>query len=35
MSKYHIDVQVKEEYGWKWRYTGIYGESRSEDKEST
>jgi hypothetical protein len=34
MSKYHIDVVIKEDR-WKWRFTGIYGESRNEEKENT
>src|SRR6185312_8714562 len=33
-SKYHIDTMIKEEDGSAWRFTGIYGESRSE-KEKT
>lgn len=34
ISTYHIDVAIKEE-GWKWRFTGIYGESRNEEKKNT
>ena len=35
MSKYHIDAVVKEQEGLEWRFTGIYGESRSEEKANT
>lgn len=35
MSENHIDVVVKEADGLKWRFTGIYGESRSEEKNNT
>jgi hypothetical protein len=35
MSCYHIEATVKEEDSFKWRFTGIYGESRSEEKEKT
>ncbi|KAJ1296995.1 hypothetical protein BS78_01G344600 [Paspalum vaginatum] len=35
ISKYHIDVVVKEEDGREWRLTGIYGEPRAEEKEKT
>ena len=35
MSKYHIDVVIEEEGGGSWRFTGIYGESKSEEKENT
>jgi exonuclease III len=34
-SNYHIDSVIKEEDGLLWRFTGIYGESRSEEKEAT
>jgi hypothetical protein len=34
MSKYHIDMVIKEEGGFEWRFSGIYGESRKE-KEIT
>ena len=33
-SRYHIDSLIKED-GGTWRFTGIYGESRSEEKEKT
>ena len=35
MSRYHIDAIIREEDGFEWRFTGIYGESRSELKETT
>lgn len=35
MSKYHIDIIIKEEDGFLWRYTGIYGESKMEEKTNT
>jgi hypothetical protein len=35
MSKYHIDMVIKEEEDFEWRFSGIYGESRSEEKEET
>lgn len=34
-GRYHIDVNVVEETGSKWRFTGIYGESKSGQKEKT
>jgi hypothetical protein len=34
-SEYHIDIVVKEEDGLKWIFTGIYGESRNEEKNIT
>jgi hypothetical protein len=34
-SDYHIDNVIKEEDGLRWRFTGIYRESRSEEKEAT
>jgi hypothetical protein len=34
-GRYHIDVDVIEENGTKWRFTGIYGESKSGHKENT
>ena len=35
MSKYHIDAIIKEVDGGRWRFTGIYGESKTEEKENT
>jgi hypothetical protein len=26
-SKYHIDMDVKDDEGREWRFTGVYGES--------
>ncbi|XP_021304035.1 uncharacterized protein LOC110430565 [Sorghum bicolor] len=34
-SKYHIDSVIKENDGIEWRFTGIYGESKNEDKDNT
>jgi endonuclease/exonuclease/phosphatase family metal-dependent hydrolase len=34
-SKNHIDTVVMEESGLMWRFTGIYGEYRNENKEIT
>ena len=33
LSKYHIDAIIKEADGCCWRFTGFYGESRSEEKD--
>ena len=35
MSKYHIDAIIKEVDGGSWRFTGICGESKTEEKENT
>lgn len=35
MSQYYIDVDVKEVDGFRWRFTGVYGESKSELKHRT
>ena len=35
MGRYHIDADVEEENGTKWRLTGIYGESKAGEKEKT
>lgn len=35
ISEHHIDCVVKEENGLQWRVTGIYVESRSEEKDNT
>lgn len=34
-SKYHIDVKVVEKDGFRWRFTGIYGEPVSDKKKIT
>jgi hypothetical protein len=34
-SPFHIDAKIKEEDGSSWRFTGIYGESKSDEKEKT
>jgi exonuclease III len=34
-GRYHIDVDVVEQNGTKWRFTGIYGESKQGLKENT
>jgi exonuclease III len=33
--KYHIDTVIKEDNGVLWQFTGIYGESKSEEKDNT
>lgn len=35
MSQYHIDAEIAEQDGFRWRFTGIYGESHSDQKEKT
>jgi hypothetical protein len=35
MGRMHIDVDVIEEDGFKWRLTGIYGEPRQDMREET
>ena len=35
MSKYHIDMVIKEEDLFVWRFSGVYGESKSDEKEKT
>ena len=35
LSRYHIDAVVKEEDGRQWRFTGIYGEPKVEDRGKT
>jgi exonuclease III len=34
-SKFHIDVQIEEEDGFKWRFIGIYGEPTTEKGDIT
>ena len=34
-SKYHIDATIREEDGFEWRFTGIYGEPKTEERENT
>jgi len=34
-SKYHIDSVIEEDDGLEWRFTGIYGESKNEEKDNT
>jgi exonuclease III len=34
-SRYHIDAEITEADGFKWRFTGIYGEPKSDAKEAT
>lgn len=31
-SRYHIDMKIKEEDGFEWRFMGIYGESKTDEK---
>jgi hypothetical protein len=35
MSQYYIDVDVKGEDGFTWRFTGVYGEAQSDQKHHT
>ena len=32
-SRYHIDVKIVEQDGFKWRFTGIYGEPATEKRD--
>lgn len=32
-SRYHIDMEIKEWDGFEWRFTGLYGESKMDEKE--
>ena len=34
-SKYHIDAMIREDDGFEWRFTGIYGEPKAEEREQT
>lgn len=34
-SRYHIDAEITEEDGFQWRFTGIYGEPKADEKEKT
>jgi exonuclease III len=34
-SKYHIDATIMEEDGFEWRFTGIYGEPKTELRDAT
>jgi exonuclease III len=35
MSRYHIDTEITEPDGFVWRFTGIYGDPRTDGKENT
>lgn len=35
MTKYHIDMDIKEEDGVQWRLTGVYGEAQTDRKHKT
>jgi len=35
ISKYHIDMDVKGEDGFQWRFTGVYGEAQHGQKHKT
>jgi hypothetical protein len=35
ISKYHIDTKITEADGFVWRFTGIYGEPKTELRENT
>jgi hypothetical protein len=32
-SKYHLDTEITEEEDFVWRFTGIYGEPKMDEKE--
>jgi hypothetical protein len=34
-SKYHIDAIIKEDDGFEWRFTGVYGEPKTELRDAT
>lgn len=34
-SKYHIDMDIVDDDGQAWRFTGVYGEAHVEHKEKT
>jgi exonuclease III len=34
-SRYHIDAVVKDDDGREWRFTGMYGEPKVEEKDKT
>jgi exonuclease III len=34
-SRYHIDTEITEQDGFVWRFTGIYGEPKVEEREKT
>lgn len=34
MSKYHIVMVIKEEDNFEWRFSVVYGESRSEEEKT-
>jgi exonuclease III len=34
-SRYHIDIIITEHDGFKWRFTGIYGEPATDKREKT
>jgi exonuclease III len=35
ISRYHIDVLITENDGFEWRFTGIYGEPKTSEREKT
>jgi hypothetical protein len=35
LSQYYIDLDVREEDGFLWRFTGVYGEAQSDLKHRT
>jgi hypothetical protein len=35
ITKYHIDMEIKEEDGFLWRFTGVYGEAHADHKHKT
>lgn len=35
VSKYHIDTEITEKDGFVWRFSGLYGEPKMEEKDKT
>lgn len=35
VSRYHIDTEITEQDGFVWRFTGVYGEPKTEEKDKT
>jgi exonuclease III len=34
-SRYHIDIEIREDDGFKWRFTGLYGEPKQAERDKT
>jgi hypothetical protein len=35
MSKYHINMDIKKDNGYEWRFTGVFEEAHSDQKHKT